>query len=56
MPLLEVLNCTSCGIGLVAKGSTQFPCPHCGTTVARCGSCREQSVAYTCTSCKFSGP
>lgn len=56
MPILESKNCVSCGVGLTSKGSAQFPCPHCGETISRCGSCREQAVHYTCHSCKFQGP
>lgn len=56
MAIVKAENCVSCGIGLVAKGSAQMPCPRCGTTIGRCGGCREQSVAYTCSSCEFQGP
>jgi Zn-ribbon RNA-binding protein len=56
MAILEALNCTSCGIGLTGDGNAALPCPRCGTTLARCGSCREQSVRYSCPSCDFQGP
>lgn len=48
-------TCASCGQGLLVKGSTGFPCPNCDETLFRCGSCREQSVAYV-GACGHSGP
>jgi Zn-ribbon RNA-binding protein len=48
-------NCTSCGQGLLIKGSTSFPCPTCDETLYRCGSCREQAVVYASV-CGYSGP
>jgi predicted RNA-binding Zn-ribbon protein involved in translation (DUF1610 family) len=50
-------NCSSCGVRLVMKGATSFPCPRCGkTTFGRCDQCRDQSVEYTCDKCGFVGP
>ena len=54
--LMREGNCVSCGQGLLDKGSTSFTCPTCDTTIGRCGSCREQAVAYTCPDCGFQGP
>lgn len=48
-------NCISCGQGLVVKGSTTLPCPECDETIARCGSCREQAVAFVSV-CGYKGP
>lgn len=55
MRQLKDVVCTSCGRGMLGKGSTTFPCPECGSAIARCGGCREQSVEYACT-CGFAGP
>ncbi len=49
-------RCISCGKGLLEIGSTTFICPQCDKMIGRCGSCREQSVSYTCTECGFTGP
>jgi Zn-ribbon RNA-binding protein len=56
MAVAETVNCISCGTGITGRGSAQFPCPRCGTMIARCSGCREQSVAFTCRSCDFGGP
>jgi predicted RNA-binding Zn-ribbon protein involved in translation (DUF1610 family) len=40
----------------IGRGNAQFPCPRCGTAIARCAGCREQSVTFTCRSCDFGGP
>ena len=48
-------NCTSCGQGLLVKGSTSLPCPNCDEILYRCGSCREQAVAYM-SACGYAGP
>lgn len=48
-------KCISCGQGLVVKGSTLFPCPNCDEIIGRCGSCREQDVAYAGV-CGYAGP
>ncbi|MHB1435164.1 MAG: zinc finger domain-containing protein [Thermoplasmata archaeon] len=50
-------RCSSCGVALPAKGSTEFPCPQCGAVrIGRCARCRDQSVHYICPSCAFEGP
>ncbi|RLF41756.1 MAG: RNA-binding protein [Thermoplasmata archaeon] len=49
-------RCISCGKGFVGKGFVTFICPMCDTVIGRCGSCREQSVKYTCPTCGFTGP
>ena len=50
-------NCSSCGIRLIERGDTVFPCPHCGASlVGRCRNCRDQSVKYKCVDCGFMGP
>ncbi|HDS45824.1 MAG TPA: DUF1610 domain-containing protein [Methanomicrobia archaeon] len=49
--------CTSCGVKLLEKGFTVFPCPNCGENeIGRCAKCRKQSNAYTCEKCGFVGP
>jgi predicted RNA-binding Zn-ribbon protein involved in translation (DUF1610 family) len=49
--------CSSCGIRLIGKSTTFFPCPNCGKTeIGRCPNCRDQSVTYICAKCGFSGP
>jgi len=48
--------CTSCGRGLIEEGCVVFRCPNCGTLIARCTHCREQSIPYTCPNCGFEGP
>jgi len=49
--------CRSCGVRLVGKSTTFFPCPMCGQTeIGRCSNCRDQSVKYTCSKCGFCGP
>jgi len=48
--------CTSCGRGLIEEGYVVFRCPNCGTLIARCTHCREQSIPYTCPNCGFEGP
>lgn len=49
--------CTSCGRRLVKGKSTVFTCPNCGEQeIGRCANCRDQSVAYVCPKCNFSGP
>ncbi|HZY92742.1 MAG TPA: zinc finger domain-containing protein [Thermoplasmata archaeon] len=51
------LKCTSCGLALSGRGSTQFPCPDCGqATLGRDARCRDQSVLYRCPNCGFEGP
>lgn len=47
-------KCVSCGQGLVSKGSAKFPCPNCEEVLHRCGSCREQAVAWQ-SACGFTG-
>ena len=50
-------NCSSCGTRLLGKATTTFACPACGEAhVGRCAQCRDQSVAYRCDSCGFTGP
>ncbi|RLF38017.1 MAG: RNA-binding protein [Thermoplasmata archaeon] len=49
-------RCISCGIGLVEKGYTTFPCPICSSPIGRCNRCREQGTAYRCKNCGFVGP
>jgi len=50
-------HCTSCGLSLTSRGTTQFTCPQCGTgAIGRCSRCRDQSVPYHCPSCDFVGP
>ncbi len=49
-------RCISCGITLTGVGGTRFPCPSCGTVIARCNRCKKQSNVYTCKACGFSGP
>ena len=48
--------CNSSGVPLVEPESTSFPCPSCGTHIGRSPICRNQGVAYVCTSCGFTGP
>jgi len=49
--------CSSCGVRLVGKNTTSFPCPVCGLKeIGRCSNCRDQSVIYTCSKCGFIGP
>lgn len=49
--------CSSCGIRLVRKSETTFPCPKCGQAeIGRCTNCRDQSVKYRCSACGFTGP
>lgn len=49
--------CSSCGIRLVERGFTYFKCPMCGEVeIGRCAKCRDQSVAYSCPKCGFTGP
>lgn len=48
-------NCISCGVNLVERGFTRFPCPECGTIIGRCVKCRHQSNIYKC-ECGFEGP
>lgn len=52
----QAKRCVSCGKGLLETGSATFICPNCDTVIGRCGSCREQSVTYTCPTCGFTGP
>ncbi len=55
MKKIEV--CSSCGIRLIDRSSTSFPCPVCGeTAIGRCRICRDQSVNYICEKCGFEGP
>lgn len=50
-------TCTSCGVRLIGRGSTSFPCPDCADVhVGRCPQCRDQGVEYECPSCAFVGP
>lgn len=50
-------RCSSCGIFLVDRGSSSFPCPNCGNaTIGRCPNCKDQSVKYVCEECSFEGP
>ncbi|MDG6228683.1 MAG: zinc finger domain-containing protein [Candidatus Thermoplasmatota archaeon] len=49
-------RCISCGKGLQEMGSATFICPTCSIVIGRCGSCREQSISYTCPQCGFTGP
>lgn len=49
--------CSSCGVRLVRRTETTFPCPSCGkATIGRCMNCRDQSVHYKCPECGFVGP
>ncbi|MEM2839919.1 MAG: zinc finger domain-containing protein [Thermoplasmata archaeon] len=49
--------CASCGRRLAEQKSTVFLCPNCGEVeIGRCAMCRDQSVAYTCPKCNFTGP
>jgi len=49
--------CSSCGVRLIGKSTTFFPCPTCGKTeIGRCPNCRDQSVKYSCVKCGFTGP
>jgi len=49
--------CTSCGIRLLEKGFTVFPCPNCGEVeIARCVKCRRLGNPYICEKCGFQGP
>jgi Zn-ribbon RNA-binding protein len=51
------LRCSSCGVALSGRGAVHFPCPDCGRAVlGRCARCRDQSVAFTCKDCGFTGP
>jgi len=55
--VLKAVSCSSCGVRLVDRGSTTFNCPQCNETViGRCRQCRDQSVAFNCTRCGFTGP
>jgi len=50
-------RCSSCGVALLGRGATHFPCPDCGqTSIGRCARCRDQSVSYKCSACGFQGP
>ena len=49
-------KCISCGVALTGVGGTRFPCPNCGTVIARCNKCKKQSNVYTCKACGFAGP
>ena len=48
--------CTSCGVPLVDRDSTNFPCPGCGARIGRCARCRNNGVHYYCNGCEFNGP
>ncbi|UCH72450.1 MAG: DUF1610 domain-containing protein [Thermoplasmatales archaeon] len=52
----QVEKCITCGKGLLEQGAAKFPCPMCDEFIARCDSCREQSVKYFCPKCGFTGP
>ena len=50
-------TCASCGTRILGKAATSFMCPSCGEGhLGRCAQCRDQSVAYTCKDCGFTGP
>mgnify|MGYP003600118064 CR=1 FL=1 len=36
-------RCISCGITLTGVGGARFPCPSCGTVIARCSKCKKPS-------------
>ena len=48
--------CTSCGVPLVDRDSTNFPCPVCDARIGRCARCRNNGVHYYCNGCEFIGP
>jgi Zn-ribbon RNA-binding protein len=49
-------KCISCGVPLVDRGSTCFPCPNCYSSIGRCPRCRSNGVNYHCLGCDFVGP
>jgi len=49
-------KCNSCGIPLVNRGSTAFPCPNCDSSLGRCPRCRSNGVLYHCSGCDYIGP
>jgi predicted RNA-binding Zn-ribbon protein involved in translation (DUF1610 family) len=49
-------QCVSCGIDVTGENAARFPCPDCGTEIARCETCRQQSTLYECDECGFRGP
>ena len=56
-PEMKQENCSSCGVRLIERGDSIFPCPHCGgVLLGRCRNCRDQSVKYKCGECGFIGP
>ncbi|HWQ18381.1 MAG TPA: HVO_2753 family zinc finger protein [Methanotrichaceae archaeon] len=52
----EPVRCISCGVTLIGAGGVKFPCPSCGTLIARCNKCKKQSNSFTCKNCGFAGP
>jgi len=49
-------KCISCGVALIGVGGTKFPCPSCGTVIARCNKCKKPSNVYSCKAWGFTGP
>ena len=49
-------KCNSCGVPLVDRESTCFPCPNCYSSIGRCPRCRSNGVSYHCLGCDFVGP
>ena len=49
-------KCISCGVPLVDRESTCFPCPNCYSSIGRCPRCRSNGVNYYCPGCDFVGP
>ncbi|VVB98706.1 Uncharacterised protein [uncultured archaeon] len=47
-------NCVTCG--KQTREYSEFPCPECGTKMARCRHCRKISQPYACPSCGKQGP
>lgn len=47
-------NCVTCG--KQTKVYSEFPCPSCGTKLARCQHCRLISNPYKCNKCGLDGP
>jgi predicted RNA-binding Zn-ribbon protein involved in translation (DUF1610 family) len=49
-------RCSSCGIPLVERKSTIFPCPGCDLPIGRCPRCRSNGAKYHCLGCDYIGP
>ena len=49
-------RCSSCGIPLVERKSTIFPCPGCNLSIGRCPRCRSNGAKYHCLGCDYIGP